>query len=90
MKPEAHNVVGSIEGIPEPAGWAEEGHTSRVDVCVEIHEGERMAYVAGLSEAGVSVRVDLDEAGWERLRHLATEVWMRMKTARLMDERETM
>lgn len=81
MKPEAHQVLGSIEGAVPEAAWVEDGHWSRIDVCVELHDGERLAYVGGVTENGRTVRVDLDRDGWERLRDLSAGVLQRIDAA---------
>ena len=83
--PGAHNVLESINGVEPVGGWVEEGHTSRVDICVEIHEGHRMAYFAGLDENGTTVRVDLDAEGWKRLASRARDVYMRLTVADITD-----
>jgi hypothetical protein len=75
---EAHSIIGTIEGVPDPASWAEDGHTSRVEVCVEIHEQERMTYIGAFSENDMTVRVDLDYHGWRRLSALCDEVCLRI------------
>lgn len=78
-------VIGHIPGIPEPASWAELGHTAGLSIVVELHEQNRHAYVVGLDENAVDVRVDLDRRGWELLRQYAGEVLERMDRAELAE-----
>lgn len=60
---EVHATLGSIQGAEITAAWADDDHTAHLDVCVELHESQRLAYVAALTETGTTVRVDLDATG---------------------------
>ena len=83
---ECHSIIGSIDGTPPDSSWVDDAYTSHIDVCVELHEGQRLAYVGALSESGTTVRVDLDRDGWQRLRELASEVCMRIDAANISEE----
>ena len=84
LPPEAHNVLGTVHGVKPDVFWAdyvEEPYQTYVQVCVEVFEGQKMAYFAALSEQGRHVRVDLDAAGWRRLAELATDAAERAEKA---------
>lgn len=85
IPPEAHTVLGTIWGIRPNVAWADDPDlddiTRKIDICVEVYEGEKMAYVAGLDEGGTSVRIDIHVDGWRQLAELAAEVHARMAKA---------
>lgn len=90
LPPEAHNVLGTIHGTRPDVDWAHEpelgDYPCKIEVCVEFHEGKKLAYVGGLDENGTSVRIDLDAEGWGRLAALAADVHDRMTKAIREDE----
>lgn len=75
MNDEQHSIVGTIPGVSVPASWADDDRTARIDICKEIHEGKRLTYLAAY-EDDISVRVDLDKEGWERLSRLAIDMFI--------------
>lgn len=80
-------ILGTVEGIEYPASWAEPGHSSRIEIVAEVHEGQRLAFLSALTEDGHSVRIDLDREGWAELGQLAGEVVNRIDAAEAEEAR---